>query len=353
MRASVLDLLCGICAVPLSPALPPFDPAKLDSGAPGLWRYGRALHLDGTVLPPISLGEGGTPLLDGGAAGSGALFKLEFIQPTGSYKDRGSSVLATALSRYGADAVAEDSSGNAGASLAAYLSRAGIRMRLYTPESAAPGAIRQARAYGAEVDSSAATRSLAAELAREAPAPYLLVSHALSPYFLAGVATLAFELWEGLDRSAPESIVTPLGQGILVLGLYYGFRSLQEAGFIATLPRLYGVQAAGCAPFARAFRAGADLVAAVDAGPSIARGVAVAEPARGAEVLAAVRATGGAVLTVTDDEIEGATAALARMGWYVEPTGAVGMAGLSRLADIGEATAGAVVPLTGSGLKAW
>jgi threonine synthase len=284
--------------------------------------------------------------------GTVARFKLEFMQPTGSYKDRGSAVLATALVRAGATAVAEDSSGNAGASLAAYLGSANIRMRLFAPKAAGAGAVRQARAYGSEVDQSATSRAEAARLAADVPAPFRPASHAVSAYFLAGVATMAFEVWEGLDRNAPESVVTPLGQGILTLGLYYGFVSLKEAGLITTIPRLYGVQAEGCSPFARAFSAGASDVAPSQSDATIARGVAVAEPVRGREVLGAIRSTGGGVVTVSDEQIAKTAGDLARMGWFVEPTGAVGAAGLEGISASG-AGQNAVVPLTGNGLKVW
>jgi threonine synthase len=278
--------------------------------------------------------------------------KLEFLQPTGSYKDRGSAVLAAAFARAGARRAVEDSSGNAGASLAAYLGRAGIALELFVPSRLSPGALGQAAAYGARVDREASDRDHAAERAMarvSEDAPY--ASHVTSPYFMAGVATMAFEIWEDLGRAAPDVLVVPVGQGVLALGLHYGFESLAQAGLIDRAPRIVGVQAVACAPLAAAFQEQVAEPAPITAGETRAFGVKVARPRRGAEVLAAVRATRGEIVTVTEEAIEAARRRLGREGWYVEPTGAVGMAGAEQIAGRLRPSDTVVVPLTGSGLK--
>jgi threonine synthase len=338
------------------PQVGPFDPAAVIAGERSVWRYRAMLSLgDG---PAVSLGEGGTPLQPANLDGVPVQLKLEYLQPTGSYKDRGMAVLVTALAAAGVTACVEDSSGNAGASLAAYAAHAGIQARLFVPQATPTTVLRQQRAHGAVVDRVAATRHEAAARAQAACGDGVAyASHVFSPFFLLGTMTLAFEVWEQLGRRVPDRLVLPVGHGGLLLGAYHGFTALQLAGLADRLPRLIAVQAAACAPLEAAFRRGEAGVAAAPPGPlgpTAARGVAVAHPPRGAEVLAAVRATGGAVVAVDEGEIRRAQASCARAGWYVEPTGAVAAAGLGRLVAGRSAPPESeltVVALTGTGLK--
>jgi len=172
--------------------------------------------------------------------------------------------------------------------------------------------------------------------------------------FVEGVKTLAYELWEQLDFNAPDNVVVPLGYGSNVLGLDRGFDELFRRGEIDRRPRLFGVQASNCAPFHAAFRAGAEHLVPTAIMPTVAEGIASTKPTRVAEVLRAVRESGGAVVAVDEAEIVEALRPLAQRGLYVEPTAAAAAAGLSRLqADgaIGPDEASVLV-LTGSGLKA-
>jgi threonine synthase len=178
-------------------------------------------------------------------------------------------------------------------------------------------------------------------------------SHAYSPYFLAGTETVAYELWEQLDRRAPGAVLLPLGNGSLLLGVYRGFRRLREAGLIARQPRLLAVQAKACAPIYQAFVEGRDSVEPCTSTLTIARSLAIVYPARGAQVLAAVRATGGAIAAVGEQEIVTARERLARCGFYVEEAAAAALAALPDLRDgLGDFPGEPiVVPLTGHGLK--
>jgi threonine synthase len=150
-------------------------------------------------------------------------------------------------------------------------------------------------------------------------------------------------------------LVLPAGNGTLVLGCYLGCLELRAAGLIDTLPRIVAVQAAGCAPLAAAMRDGAAAPGDGPATGTIAEGIAIARPARGAQILAAVRETGGSIVTVTDDQITAAGSELARSGFYVEPTASVCWAALQaglagRPAEPGPVPY-AVAPLCGTGLK--
>ncbi|MFQ5460291.1 MAG: pyridoxal-phosphate dependent enzyme, partial [Anaerolineae bacterium] len=259
MAADVAVFRCE-CGGPLSPVLPDFDPGAVESDDRTVWRYRAMLPLTvGAKGAPVTLGEGGTPHVALSLVGMPIQFKLEFLQPTGSYKDRGSAVLATALAQSGPRVVVEDSSGNAGASMAAYLGRANIGLQLFVPQDATSGALRQAEVYGAVVDQSASTRLQAAQLAMDAVSKtQLYASHVYSPYFMAGVATMAYEIWEDMGHQGPANVVLPIGQGVLLLGLYRGFLRLKAAGLIKRLPKFFGVQSRACAPIYDAFNRGAD-----------------------------------------------------------------------------------------------
>lgn len=298
------------------------------------------------------MGEGGTPLLRLQWDTRPILVKLESQSPTGSFKDRGASVLLTALRGLGIDRLVEDSSGNAGASLAAYGARAGISCVICVPDSASGPKLHQMEAYGAEVVEIRGRREYAA-LAAWAAAAHgaYYASHVYNPFFLAGIETLAFELWEQLDRRAPEAILVPVGQGSLLLGIYHGWLRLRKAGAIAQMPRLLGVQAAACAPLAQAFSEDRIEPMPVDPLPTSATSIAIAQPARGREVLAAVRHTNGSWVSVSEEEISRACAQLAARGLHVEPSSAAAVAAISQVADPPASAGSLVVILTGHGLK--
>ncbi len=341
---------CPVCGGMLDLATPPaFDASRLSAGpdAAGIWRYRHTFPVPAQA-EPVTLGEGGTPLLPIAVGGRTIHFKLEFMQPTGSFKDRGMAVMMTALRAAGVSAAVEDSSGNAGASFAAYAARAGMQARVFVPAAAAGPKRAQIAAYGAEVVAVDGPRSAAAEAVRQAVAAgAFYASHVYNPLGLAGNATAAYEIWEVLAQSgrAPEQIILPAGHGTLLLGLHLGFKALRAAGLIERLPRLIGVQALACAPLWAAHTYGPEGLAWVSEGETVAEGIRVLRPLRGDAVLAAVAESGGTILAVEDDAIRAGHNALARLGLYVEATAAAVWDALARTP--GEA----VVMLTGSGLK--
>jgi threonine synthase len=324
----------------------------IDTACRSVWRYARALLV--SAEHAVSLGEGWTPLVAGDFGGTPVRYKLEFVMPTGSFKDRGTTVMVSYLRSRGIDRVLEDSSGNAGASLAAYAAAAGMRCRILVPETASYPKIAQIAAAGADVVAVPGTRQDVAEAALRQSAEVFYASHNWQPFFVEGCKTLAYELWEQLGFRAPDSVVVPLGYGSNVLGCERGFGELLRRGEIGRPPRIFGVQAARCAPYHAAFEAGVDHLVPTPIGPTVAEGIASARPTRVAEVLGAVRETGGAVVAVDEPEIVAATRDLARRGLYVEPTAAAAAAGLARLVAEGAIRPGetTVLVLTGSGLKA-
>jgi threonine synthase len=324
----------------------------IDTSRHSVWRYARALLVGAEHA--VSLGEGWTPLVDGHWDGAPVRFKLEFMMPTGSFKDRGMTVMVSYLKSRGVDRVLEDSSGNAGASLSAYAAAAGLTCRILVPSSASYPKIAQIAACGADVVTIAGSRQDVAEAALRQSAEMFYASHNWQPFFLEGTKTLAYELWEQSGFQAPDNLVVPLGYGSNVLGADRGFAELDHTGEIAAGPRLFGVQAARCAPYAAAFRAGVEHLVPTDVERTVAEGIATSKPTRVAEVLRAVRRSGGSIVAVEEAEIVEALRGLAHRGLYVEPTSAVAAAGLTRLIADGsirphERT---VLVLTGSGLKA-
>jgi threonine synthase len=337
----------GVLDIAAAPAL---RMTAEQQGRGSLWRYESVLPV--RFDPTISLGEGRTPVVAARRRPNVRL-KLDFLMPTLSFKDRGAVVLATLARRIGVRAALVDSSGNAGTAAAAYFARAGIPVRVFVPASTSPGKLAQMRAHGAELTlvpgSRADTSTAALEAAGEPGVFY--ASHVFHPYFLHGVKTYGYEIWEDAGRRLPPTVVVPVGNGTLLLGCYLAFRELVDAGLAERIPTLIAVQAAGCAPLAQAFAAGRDDVAAVPAEPTVAEGISIENPPRGAQILAAVRATGGSIVAVSDADVLAARAELAAQGLYVEPTSAVCFAAV-RAVGLGADEDDVTLPLCGAGLKA-
>ena len=269
-------------------------------------------------LPPLAswekttLGEGATPLVE---LQPGLLIKQEQVSPTGSFKDRGAVVLVSLAADLGATGVVVDSSGNAGKSIAAYSARAGLTADVYVPIGTPNSKTDFAEASGARVVAVAGGRDAAASAARSAvqESGLFYASHVYQPAFVHAVKTIAFEVWEQLGGIAPGAVVVPAGNGTLVQGMWLGFSQLRAAERIDFFPRIFAVQAERCAPLAGL---GPSAV------PSSASGIAIAKPPRAAQVRAAVVASGGSVLTVSEESLLAAQQDLADRGVSVEATSA-------------------------------
>jgi threonine synthase len=325
---------------------------EVDRATRSLWRYRAAFPL--ACDAPITMGEGTTPLLARRFNGAEVLLKCEWFMPTGSFKDRGTSVMLSLLRMQGIDAVLEDSSGNGGAAVAAYAAAGGLSATIMAPASTSPAKTVAMRAAGATVELIPGPRQATSDAAVARAASLFYASHAWHPFFLHGTKTLAYELWEDLGWKVPDNIIAPCGGGSNILGCDIGFSELLGAGQIARKPRLFAAQPANCAPIAAAFAAGATGPVECAVAPTIAEGTAIAAPIRLREVLAALRSSGGRAVMVPDEEIAAATLELAAAGLYVEPTSAQVVAAHRRLLAAGAIAPGetTVLVLTGSGLKA-
>ena len=339
----------GYLNLGLSPGLKRGD---IDVSRHSVWRYAKAIAVEDRHA--VTLGEGWTPLTCGEWNGAQVMFKLEFMMPTGSFKDRGMTVMVSYLKSRGIVSVLEDSSGNAGASLSSYAAAAGMRCRILVPESASYPKIAQIAAGGADVVTVRGSRQDVADAAMRMSSEIFYASHNWQPFFVEGTKTLAYELWEQLGFKAPDNVIVPLGYGSNVLGCERGFAELVRNGEIAKMPRIFCVQAANCAPFFNAWKAGVEHLVPTEVTPTIAEGIASSKPTRVVEVLRAARNSGGGIVAVTEDEIVDALGTLAGKGLYVEPTSAAAGAGLTQLLASGaiRPTENTVLVLTGSGLKA-
>jgi threonine synthase len=326
---------------------PQFPKRAVSRREPGMWRYREALPVENDVNI-VSFGEGLTPLVKVEFGGRSVLAKLEFLFPTGSFKDRGASVLVSKAKELGIKRVVEDSSGNAGAAIAAYCARAGIACDIYVPESTSPAKLAQIAAYGAKLHRVPGTREDCAHAARRAAGRTYYASHVWNPFFFHGTKTFAFEMVEQLGWEAPDAIVLPVGNGTLLLGTYIGLKELQKAGVIQKLPKLIGVQARNCAPLHEAWNQNADSTHVKRRRSTAAEGIAIAEPVRGDQILEAVRNTGGAFVSVTEAEIRAGLKEAAQAGLLIEPSSATAVAAV-RKAALPRGTV--IVPLTGHGLK--
>ncbi|GAB1455226.1 pyridoxal-phosphate dependent enzyme [Spirochaetota bacterium] len=281
------------------------------------------------------------------------LVKLDYAMPTLSFKDRGAAVLVSAALVAGARRLIQDSSGNAGASVAAYATRAGLACDIYVPSSTSPRKIAQIEAYGARamlVDGSREdTAHAALTAAIEGLAFY--ASHVYNPFFYQGTKTYVYELYESLGGRLPDTLYLPLGNGTLVLGAYYALKDLKALGLISRWPRIVAVQAAGCAPVFKAYERGQSDVVAVDNTGTEAEGIAIAAPLRGTQVLEAIRELGGEVILAPEAGIVDAKKAVAAGGFFIETTSAATFAAFFERKAGGLEEGLVVLPLCGSGLK--
>ncbi|WOF23536.1 threonine synthase [Microbacterium betulae] len=313
-----------------------------------LWRYRAALPVD--IPRPISLGEGCTPLVEREWGAHRPLFKLEWFSPTGSFKDRGTSVMLSYLRERGIDAVLEDSSGNGGSSVAGYGAAGGMRVKIFAPASTSPAKIAQVVAYGAEVELVEGPREESqAAAVRESDVAFY-ASHNWQALFLEGTKTQAYELWEDLGFRAPDNVVMPVGAGSSLLGCWLGFRELLAAGEIARMPRLFAAQPLNCSPVDAALRGEADRAVS----PTAAEGTAIRRPVRLPQLVQALRGSGGDAVAVPETEIVDALRRLCEQGLFVEPTSATAAAAYSRLTAAGVIRQGetTAIMLSGTGLKA-
>lgn len=324
--------------------------------AQGLWRYEKALPIRGEFK--ITFGEGFTPLVETKKLVNRLrlMVKLDYIAPTSSFKDRGSTIAVSKANELKVHAVAIDSTGNAAASLSAYAAKAGIPCYVFVPSTTEPEKVVQMSANGATVVKVKGTRQDTHDVIEAAYRKYgwYYCGFMVSPYAIEGTKTIAYEICEQMKWEPPDWIIFPVGTGSGIVGCAKGLQELQRIGWIDKIPKLVCIQAEGCAPIYKGYKRGANDIIPVQSPKTMAEGIAVGAPPKGSLVLEALRKTGGLAETVNEDEIaECAKTLAAKEGLYVEISAAPSVAGAIKLVKTGIIDKGdtVVCELTGTGLK--
>ena len=337
-----------------------FSRASLEAdGERSIWRYRALLPLPDDVVPP-RLPAGFTPVVEApGLAkelGLGALLvKDDGRNPTASFKDRASAVGVARARWLGRCEITCSSTGNAASSLAGFAAEAGMKAFIFVPASAPEAKVAQLLVYGAKVFLVEGPYEDAFRTCQAAVEAFGWYNRncAINPYLVEGKKTCGLEIGEQLGRAMPDVVTVALGDGCTTAGIWKGLVEMKRHGVTHRLPRILAVQAEGAAPLARAFARGDERIEPIEAA-TLADSINIGAPRNGVKALRAVRASGGAIVTASDEAILSWVPRLARAtGVFAEPTGAAALAGLEAALEKGLVARGERVlhVATGNGLK--
>src|SRR5881398_1077777 len=360
-RLQNLCLTCGkplFAMVDLAAASQTLKCETLPGREKSLWRYREVLPLPGDV-EPVSLGEGGTPLVRAEKFGNDIdlWIKDESINPTQSFKARGMSVSVSMAKHLGATKLAVPSAGNAGGALAAYAARAGLEAHIFMPRDTPRSNIIECRELGAHVTLiDGLITDCGAEIARrKTTEAWFDMSTLKEPYRVEGKKTLGYELAEQFDWQLPDVILYPTGGGTGLIGMWKAFDEMEALGWIRKeRPRMFSVQATGCAPIVRAFENGDSTTAEFSDAHTCASGLRVPRAIGDFLILSILRQSNGGAVAVDDEEMIRITREVGSTeGLFVSPEGAACFAALQSLWRAGKIASGdrVVIFNTGSGIK--
>jgi threonine synthase len=348
---SLLNYKCNSCGQPLHFQLyQKFETSKIRRRDYSVWRYAEFFpYVEKAEI--ITIGEGRTPLV---RLSDNVQFKLESLNPTGSFKDRGSTVLISALYKLVKKAggyISEDSSGNAGASIAAYAARAGLKAKIYVPENVSGPKFNQIQFYGAEVVKVAGSRSKVADEAQKSGKGKSYVGHILHPVFRDGIRSLAYEIAEQCEWRVPSHIYLPVSAGTLLLGVISGFKHLAESSIIETIPKIVACQTQQVSPLYHRFKNLPYVIP--ERITSVADALVSVDPPLLNIMVKSLKEVDGDAVMVEEEEILEAFTELAKKGFFVEPSSAVAYAVYKKQLANKEISRDdeVIVVLTGTGLK--
>ena len=328
------------------------EKSKLKERKKTLWRYYEMLPVD--YKKRVSFNEGFTPLIKSQAFSSrNVLYKLDFLFPTGSFKDRGTTVAMTKMHELKITEFVMDSSGNAGASYAAYAAKAGIKAHIFVPSETSEEKIMQIKMYGADIVKVKGSKERVTQKAMEYGEKTYYAGHQTNPFFLEGQKTMFYEILEQNNWQSPDILVIPVGVGTIILGIYKAINELQNLGFIETTPRIYAVQLENCSPIYDAIHSTHTLKRNVCLS-TVSEGIAIPNPKRIQQIVNAIKSTEGNVVLVNDHEtIEAVYTTAKEEGIFIEPTSATVVAAIKKLIEEGNVDDDEILvaPLTGFGLK--
>ncbi|MEF8860019.1 MAG: threonine synthase [Halolamina sp.] len=328
----------------------------LDGRIDSLWKYRAFLPVEDESTA-VTLGEGGTPLLDAPRLGDELDIDLRVKDdgrnPTGVLKDRATGVSLTKAREFGLDIVTCASTGNAAASLAGFAARGGLDCRLFVPGDAPAGKLAQPLVYGADVLGVDGSYDEAYDLSMEVTAQFGWYNRnaAVNPFQVEGKRTVGHELAEQTQDDLPDWLVFSMGDGCTIAGGWKGFREFRDLGFVDDAPKMLGVQAEGASGIHDAFKQHDDIDEVAD---TVADSIAVGRPRNTVKACTALEESDGDSVLVSDEAILAGEALLGRTeGVYAEPAGAAPVAGLKKARDQGiiEPGESVIVVVTGNGLK--
>ncbi|NLD17214.1 MAG: pyridoxal-phosphate dependent enzyme [Tissierellia bacterium] len=326
-----------------------FEMEKVNKDNWSLFRYREFISLKGDSYKEISLGEGMSPIV---RYDDNVLLKMDYFMPTLSYKDRGAAVLISHCKDIGVKSVVQDSSGNAGNSVAAYAAKAGIECEIFVPEGTSPKKIDMIKSHGAKINIVPGSRDNCADVCRQKVKDEgaYYANHVYNPMFYEGTKTYILEVYEELKR-IPDYIFVPVGNGTLYLGVVKGLEELLRGGYIEKFPKIIAIQSEYCDPLYQSYLNGEKNPTTVNAKPTLAEGIAIGRPARGKEILEYSKKYDIEFTIAPENKILEARASLAKKGIYVEhTTAAIFAAYLNYVEENGEIK-DVLIPLTGAGLK--
>ena len=328
---------------------PKFDEALIDKSTWNIFRYRKFMPLLDDSWKAVTLGEGMTPII---RFNDDVLLKMDYFMPTLSFKDRGAAVLVAHCKSIGVDAVIQDSSGNAGNSVAAYCGRVGISCEIFVPDNTSDKKIHMIESHGAKARLVPGNRDHCADVCRAKVRreKVYYADHVYNPIFYEGTKTFIYETYEQLHR-IPENIFIPLGNGTLFIGVMKGLEELLSAGLIEKFPQVIIVQSERCQPFARAMEIGAKNILLEQVQPTMAEGIAIGVPMRAEEILEYIYRYGVKAVTIPEDRILPARARLSNQGIYCEHTTAGVYAGYLHYCKLHGKTPDALISMCGAGLK--
>ncbi|MCR4817483.1 MAG: threonine synthase [Fretibacterium sp.] len=328
---------------------PKFDLAGIDHEEWSMFRYRKFMALEDETWRSITLGEGMTPIVP---LDENVLLKMDYFMPTLSFKDRGAAVLIAHCKAIGVESVVQDSSGNAGNSVAAYCARAGIKCEIFVKSGTSPKKIDMIRAHGATCTIVPGSRDHCADVCREKVERegVYYANHVYNPFFYEGTKTYIYEVYEQLHR-IPRNIMIPVGNGTLFLGVMHALEELLAAGCIEKMPQIIALQTETCDPLLRAAEQGLSEPVSITPEETLAEGIAIGKPMRGDEILAYSRKYGIRFIHAPEGKIMDARAALAAKGIYCEHTTAANYAAYLHYCRKYGPTSDCLITMCGAGLK--
>lgn len=326
---------------------PTFERDLFDDEQQNIFRYRRFMPLLDDSWKKVTLGEGLSPLV---RLNDDLLVKMDYFMPTLSFKDRGAAVLMAHAASLGVEKVIQDSSGNAGNSVAAYSAKSGIQSDIFVPEGTSDKKIAMIKAHGAHINISPGSRDHTADTARSKVKGEgtFYASHVYNPYFYEGTKTYIYEVFEELER-IPSHLFIPVGNGTLFIGVMKGLEHLLNSGVIDDFPQIVGIQTETVSPIYNSFYSKDEDSSSGK--ETLAEGIAIGQPMRAKEILDYSKKYKIQFIKPPEDRILEGQDYLAQRGIFVEKTSAVSMAGYWKYVTEYGKPEEALLPMTGAGLK--